>query len=122
MSNAASQAAMFYSDVVVRGYVYTLRDASGYPAPDGDGGRAMPFWSSRTRVEKIIKTVPAYQNFEPVELELSTFIERWLPGLERDGLKVGVNWSGPRASGHDVEPQNVRIALDNELKKRASQS
>ncbi len=119
MSNAASQAAAFYSDVAQCGCVYTLRDNGGYPAPVGDRSRAMPFWSSRARVEKITRTIPAYRNFEPVELELSTFMERWLPGLEKDALKVGLNWSGPGAAGYDVEPRNVRIALDNELKKRA---
>ena len=93
--------------------MWTLRDESGYPAPmNADGERAQPFWSSRSRVQKIIATVPAYDAFEPVEIPLSTFIERWLPGLERDGLCVGVNWSGDRATGYDVDPASVRAALE----------
>ena len=31
--------------------------------------------------------------------------------LERDGLKVGVNWSGTRALGYDVEPSNVGLEI-----------
>ena len=71
----------------------------------------MPFWSSRKRVETIIANVPAYLGFEPFQIPLDEFLGRWLPGLERDGLKVGVNWSGNRAVGYDVEPGNVRAAL-----------
>jgi hypothetical protein len=31
----------------------------------------------------------------------------WLPGLERDGLLVGLNWAGDRAQGYDVAPADV---------------
>ena len=42
-----------------------------------------------------------------VEIEWTTFCERWVPGLEKDGLLVGVNWSGDRATGFDVKPRDV---------------
>jgi hypothetical protein len=71
----------------------------------------MPFWSLRSRAEKVITTVPAYEGFELVELTLAEFRSRWLPGLERDGLRVGLNWSGPRATGYDVHPSEVAAAL-----------
>jgi hypothetical protein len=47
-----------------------------------------------------------------VEIKLADFLERWLPALERDGLRVGVNWSGPRAVGYDLQPADVRTAID----------
>ena len=49
----------------------------------------MPFWSSRERVERVIARVPAFRVFDPFEIDLAAFIGRWLPGLDRDGLKVG---------------------------------
>src|SRR5262245_60375314 len=113
MSNAASQAAAFYADVARAGRVWTLRDAGGFPCPARqDGKRAMPFWSSESRVRKVIATVPAYAGFEPVEIEWPAFRDRWLKGLVEDGLLVGVNWSGPRAIGYDVEPATVRAAIE----------
>jgi hypothetical protein len=87
MSQAASQAAAFYRDVAKTGLVWTVRDASGFPAPAGTSNkRAMPFWSSRARAAKIVATVPAYAGFEIVELTVEVFKEKWLPGLENDGL------------------------------------
>ena len=111
MTQAGAQASAFYREVALHGSVWSLRDAGGIPAPEGDAARSMPFWSSRKRVETIIASVPAYAGFQPFQVPLQEFLERWLPGLERDGLKVGVNWTGTRAAGYDVEPGNVRAAI-----------
>ena len=62
-------------------------------------------------MEKIVGTVPAYFGFEIVEVELETFLDEWLPSLEANDLRVGVNWSGPRATGYDIEPSSIRTAL-----------
>jgi hypothetical protein len=108
MSQAASQAAAFYREVAKSRKVWTIRDAGGYPAPKGTSGqRAQPFWSSMSRVEKIIGTVPAYAGFTPHEIPWEKFCSNWVPGLSRDGLLVGVNWSGKRALGYDLEPSQV---------------
>jgi hypothetical protein len=93
--------------------VWGIEDDAGVPAPKGGGGkRAMPFWSSRGRVEKIIKTVPAYAAFRPFELTWEEFRDDWLPDLDRDGLLIGVNWSGDRALGFDLEPDTVSKAVE----------
>jgi uncharacterized protein DUF2750 len=116
MSQAASQAAAFYREVASGGSVWTIRDAGGVPAPLGTGGcRSMPFWSSEARVAAVIRNVPAYADFSAEQLGWTTFRDRWLPGLERDGILVGVNWTGSRATGFDVEPQVVRQAIENLL-------
>ena len=113
MSQAASQAAAFYRDVAKVKKVWSIRDANGIPAPIGsDGKRAMPFWSSLKRVNKIILEVPDYSNFELFEIEWEKYRDHWLSGLEKDGLKVGVNWSGKKAVGYDVEPSIVKQAIE----------
>lgn len=117
MSQAASQAAAFYSEVARAGRVWTIRDADGFPAPvGGSGQRSQPFWSSLARVERIVKRVPAYLGFQAVELSLQEFMARWLTGLEKDGLRVGLNWTGPRATGYDIEPTTVRRVIEVVLK------
>lgn len=104
MSQSASQAAQFYQDVAKSKQLWTIADAGGYPAPmTPSGQRSMPFWSTRARAERIIATVPAYYGFEPEELSWSAFVENWAPGLEEDGLLVGVNWSGANATGYDIK-------------------
>lgn len=113
MSNAASQAAAFYRDVAKSRRVWTARDAEGFPCPEtSTGKRSMPFWSSEGRVRRVIESVPAFSGFEPVEFPWEEFCDRWLAGLKEDGFLVGVNWSGPSATGYDVEPDSVRANVE----------
>ena len=72
-----------------------------------DGYRAQPFWSSLSRAQRIVKNVPAYGGCEPHEISWPDFRERWVPGLSTDNVRVGVNWSGRRAVGYDLLPQEV---------------
>lgn len=109
MSQAASQAAAFYRDVAKNLSVWTVEDAGGYPAPmTSSGQRAQPFWSSKSRAEKIISTVEAYAGFTPTEISWDEFCRVWVPGLTEDGLLMGVNWSGARATGYDITALEVQ--------------
>lgn len=67
----------------------------------------MPFWSSRSRVQRIIATVPAYAGFEPVEIPWDEFRESLVSELKQEGTLAGVNWSGPRSKGFDMEPERL---------------
>lgn len=110
MSQAASQASNFYREVAANRMLWTIRDAGGYPAPVGaDGRRAQPFWSSLARVERVVSSVPAYAGFQPDAIPWDRFLSAWVPGLTRDGILVGVNWSGERALGYDIEPDRVAL-------------
>ena len=113
MSQSASQANAFYRDVARIGKVWTIRDAHGFPGPKTpDGARAVPFWSSLARAERIVSTVRVYKGFAPLEISWLEFRDTWLPALERDGLKVGLNWSGRGAIGYDREPSSVRQSVE----------
>jgi hypothetical protein len=108
MSVAAAQAEAFYTETLTLRAVWGVEDAGGIPAPKTpDGYRAMPFWSKRSRAERITKNVPAYAGMEPFEITLDEWRESWLPGLEQDGLRVGLNWSGQGAVGYDLPVANV---------------
>ena len=112
VSVSAAQVDAFYAEALRERTVWTVRDADGFPTPVGDDGRHVhPFWSVRSRVERIVQSVPAYAEMEPVEIDLDKWRTRWLPGLEHDRLLVGLNWSGERASGSDVEPADVERNL-----------
>ncbi len=112
MSTSAAHYAAFYIEAREGGEVWTVRDAGGFPAPEtGTGARAMPFWSKRSRVERVVANASAYAGFDIASIPLAEFRTRWLPGLERDGLLVGINWSGERAVGYDVAPTAVQQTL-----------
>jgi hypothetical protein len=112
VSASGSQAAAFWRDIAKSGEVWTVEDDGGIPAPKAsDGRRALPVWSTRSRVERIIKNVPAYAGFRPVSWSLSEFEEE-IDALEEAGYLVGINWSGPRATGYDLEPSSVRESIE----------
>ena len=108
MSLSAAHTAAFRREVPSEGRVWTIRDSVGHPAPpDPTGRRAMPFWSKPTRAGRVIGAVAAYRGFDVVEIPVDDWLDSWLPGLQRDGLLVGVNWAGARATGFDMAPTQV---------------
>lgn len=114
MTTSSLHAAAFYKEITENKKLYTVKDKNGHPSPlNLSGKRAMPFWSSRSRTEKIIEKVKDYNNFEVNEISLNEFRERWLPGLEKDSLLVGINWSGDIATGYDIEPNEVLSNIEN---------
>jgi hypothetical protein len=116
MGASAAHAAAFYDESARHGSVWTVRDAGGVPAPlNGSGRRAMPFWSLESRADAIVRGATAYTGFEAQRIPLEEFRERWLPGLARDGLLVGLNWSGVRATGYDVEPREAEAGIASRL-------
>ncbi len=94
------------------GEVWAIRDKEGFPTSTDDLGRmAMPFWSKRTRAIAVVAKVHDYRNFHAERLPLEAFMRNWLPGLAKDGLWVGVNWSGQQATGYDMDPRDVLSRL-----------
>lgn len=108
MSNVASDAAAFYKQVAATGTLWTLRDSVSFPAPKNQKGqRTQHFWSSRSRVELVIKNAPAYNGFGPVAISWRTFKEKWAPDLIRDNILIGINWSSSKAKGYEEAPTDV---------------
>lgn len=100
--------ASFAAEVAQNRSLWTIRGSGGYPALEtAEGARAQPFWSSRALAAEVVATVPDYQGFEIVEISWEAFESRWAPGLEQDGIVVGINWSGPNASGYDWSADDV---------------
>lgn len=116
MSQAAAQATAFFREVAVHHTIWTVREESGFPFPlNSEGRRAAPFWSSESRARRVIAQVPAYAGFTVVALTWEEVRDRWLPGLERDGFLVGINWTGERATGYDLEPRTVLERMEQAL-------
>lgn len=120
MSSSEIQAKAFYKQVASTRSVWTIRDEAGIPVPESDdGSRAMPFWSSRSLAELIIRNVEDYNGFHPMEISWEDFRDKWVPGMTKDGLLAGVNWSGATASGLDMMPAElvkyVETAIRNSL-------
>ncbi|MER5384242.1 DUF2750 domain-containing protein [Streptomyces sp. NPDC002688] len=112
MSQSGSQAAAFFRDVRQSGVVWLVRDDDGSPAPlSADGTRSLPFWSTSARAQRAAKIWGHGLRVE------STLLEGWrdreLPDAAREGLMIGINWSGPRLVGWSFTPMEVlnRLAV-----------
>ncbi|MCC6740903.1 MAG: GNAT family N-acetyltransferase [Planctomycetia bacterium] len=93
--------------------VFIVRDKRGVPAPVAPGGRrALPAWSSRERVERIIAKDGEFAGFAAEELRWEEFRDTWIPRCEKNGWLVGINWAGEGAIGIDVEPAEVATAVE----------
>lgn len=79
VSMSAAHADAFHKEVLANGEVWAIRDGDGFPAPESDDRRVMPFWSAQSRVQQVIDSVEAYRDFEVVSLPLAQWRSRWLP-------------------------------------------
>ena len=118
MSTAAIHTSKFYEQAVSDGKVFTFDDGDGYLVFPMDGAEVVPFWSSRTRLEKIKKDHPKHSRREITEETLTVFMTDTLPFLEKEGIRVGVNWSGQRLTGFNVTVADPRKNLQHWIDRR----
>ncbi|MBB4694914.1 DUF2750 domain-containing protein [Paractinoplanes abujensis] len=114
MSLSGAHRAAFRREAAGEGRVYSIRDGGGLAAPSVGAGRAVPFWSKPTRAGRVVDQVEAYRGFEVVAVDVDEWLDEWLPGFERDGMLVGINWAGARATGYDLTPAQVRQWFEDE--------
>jgi hypothetical protein len=81
------------------------------------GSLVYPIWPEREFAEAAARARPEWGPVNATTRPLDEFMERWLPGMQRDGHKVGVFWVGPDLLGIDVEP----AVLLQELKEECAQ-
>ncbi|QLG89399.1 DUF2750 domain-containing protein [Chitinibacter bivalviorum] len=113
MSTIEVEVAKFYREIAQTKTIWSIKDEVGFPAPiGGKGKRAMPFWSSKVRAEEEIANVPSFKGFEPVAIAWDVFTQQMLPGMERDGLLAGVNWSSIAAVSLDVTPTELQQQVE----------
>ena len=113
MSEEYDHFAAFFNEALATGYVYSLIEDGGIPTPTNeDGERCMPFWSSVGRAEEIIALYDKAGVFKSIRIPLASFKSEWLPGIQRDSMKVGINWIGRPAKGFDIPPSEVLERLE----------
>ena len=90
MSLSGAHKAAFRREAPQEGRVFSIRDDGGFAvARDADRLRALPFWSKSSRATRVVGQVPAFHGFDVVEIDMDDWLDRWLPGLARDGFLIG---------------------------------
>jgi hypothetical protein len=108
MSVAAAQASAFYREVAEHGVLWTMQSSEGIPlVKNGAGQDVIGFWSLKSRVQKVIDTVPKYSNDVPVEISWDDFVKGMGADMRKKGVLVGVNWSGKGMQGYDIEVERL---------------
>ncbi|WP_331763384.1 DUF2750 domain-containing protein [Streptomyces anulatus] len=106
MSQSGSQAAAFFRDVRENRVVWLVRDDDGSPTHlSADGTRSLPFWSTSPRARRAAKTWG--RGLRVDSMPLHTWRDLVLPDAARDGLVIGINWSGPRLVGWSFTSREV---------------
>lgn len=112
MSFAAAQAGKFYQQVTTARRVFTFCDDGAYLVFPVDGASVVPFWSSRSRIDRVQALHPKYRSFQGIEIELADFLNNTLVQLGEEQIRIGVNWSGAKLVGYDQSVQELRRNLD----------
>lgn len=68
-------------------------------------------------MQRIIRNVPAYAVFKPVEISYEECRDKWLVELHRDGMLVGVNWSGENPVGYDLDAPWARMCVESAMQR-----
>jgi hypothetical protein len=94
--------------------VWTLKSDDGFIGlGDEEGNKGIPFWPHPRHAEQYAAQLPT--RYQATLIGLSDFINKWLSGMEKDGMKVFV-FPVPDMQGLVVEPERVRADLSEELK------
>src|SRR5262245_53076158 len=96
--------------------VWSLHGASGWVTMGDDSGRKyIPVWPHKRYAEAFIRG--HWQDAKATMIELDAWMQRWLPGMQRDGLQVAVfPVEGEKQQGVLVSPQQLKHDLEQELK------
>jgi Protein of unknown function (DUF2750) len=86
--------------------VWLLQFGNGSPlAIETEPGTLVyPFWPEKEFAEATARERECWEPTKPVARPLKEFMERWLPGMQRNSEKAGIFWVGPDLVGIDVEP------------------
>lgn len=118
MSTSSINYSVFSKEIVDIGKIYTLKDKQGFCAVRNSENKIVqPFFSKPSLPEKIIKTNDKYKSFLVHELLIADFIDKWLPGLQKDKILLGINWASKTITGYDVNPSDIYLLIEYEAKK-----
>lgn len=108
----------FLDEAVASGLVWGLSDDEGWalaPSALDSGIMVMPFWADNAAAAEC--ATDEWRDFAPEAVPLDFFMERWLPGMEGDHLRVGVAWTAA-LEGVEVPPLELQADLEAAVARR----
>ncbi|MCK8515605.1 DUF2750 domain-containing protein [Methylonatrum kenyense] len=102
----------FIESAVDRGQVWGLLDEEGWaltPAADDETVMVLPLWSDED--DASAAATDAWSDYRTESIAVDELLEHWLPGLEADGHRVGLDWT-PDLEGVEVPPLELQLDLE----------
>ena len=96
----------FVSRVSASETVWGLADDDGWaicPSNEYDCDLYV-FWSDEADARQHCKD--EWSSYEPTAIDLESFLENWIPGMESDGFMIGVQFNADLA-GLEVQPSKL---------------
>lgn len=118
MSIAAAQYSKFKQQVIAGQQVWTFTEEGDYLVIPVNEGEAIPFWSSKSRLMKICSYHAKYSRYEKASLTFAEFL-KMLERLSAEKISIGVNWSGKRMVGYDVQAEDLLTQLRSAISKHS---
>jgi len=97
--------------------VWALKGEDGFAwceSNDHEGQDVIMFWSDRAYAERARKS--EFLEFTPIEISLFDFLFRWLPGMSKDKVLAGANWTG-QLIGIENDPNELQGQIINYMPK-----
>ncbi|HAT41365.1 MAG TPA: DUF2750 domain-containing protein [Rheinheimera sp.] len=107
--NAEQRYEYLLNAVVDLEQIWILSDGEGFSALDAGDERCIPIWPHAELAQLWVNGELA--GFTPTAIDLSTFLDKWIPGLEGDELMIAV-FPHPTQDGIVLEPVDLRDALE----------
>ena len=95
-------------EVLTNETVWTLRSEKGLVIMSSEGEQCLPVWPHPDFAAAW--ATGDWADCEPFEVDLSAWVERWLPGMKEDGLSLAVFPVGD-AETPVVEPEEMKAAI-----------
>ena len=106
----------FVSKVVAEGQVWSLRNSQGWVVMSSEeGDECLPVWPYSEFAAEWISG--EWADCSPASVPLDTWLERWTPGMERDGSMLAV-FPNEAEEGIVVTPGELGDSLRAELDKQ----
>ncbi|MCP1675518.1 hypothetical protein J2T57_002668 [Natronocella acetinitrilica] len=102
----------FLQEAVENGTVYALQDDEGWALTESTEDpdvMVLPLWSSVEGADAA--ATGEWSIYSSTAIALDELLEDWLPGLQQDGLRVGVNWDAA-LDGVELPPLELQADLE----------
>jgi len=104
----------FIETIKVNKVVWGLQSAEGWavcPSNEYEDATVFPFWSEKAYV--VEHCIEEWSEYTPSPIDLDSFIDNWLDGMNEDTVLVGPNWNAD-LDGLEIEPLEVAELLSDE--------